>query len=315
MINCTVDTYSSFGKCLKISNGHISVYVTLDIGPRIIYYGLNGYENMLLEDRDKSFSVDGGAFDGRYYPGARWYLYGGHRLCLAPESVPETYYPDNRRVEYRAAGNRFEFLTAEPENGVEKKLSLYAAENSPEIEVIHEVKNSSSVSKTLSIWPVTAMAPGGTACAVYGKDGGAPGIPDRSICFWPATDIQDKRLKIGNRLIILRHNKLAGGAVKLGFVSGSGVCGYFVNGCLFRKKAVFAEGRHLLDMGAMLELYSGGHCVELESLSPTYTLGPGETRSHTELWTVTRHEGFSADYDEAAVIRLLESPESYGERT
>ena len=37
--------YSHYGRCCVISNGKVEVYVTLDVGPRIIRYGFAGGEN------------------------------------------------------------------------------------------------------------------------------------------------------------------------------------------------------------------------------------------------------------------------------
>ena len=44
--------------------------------------------------------LEDGKYDEYYYESATWYIYGGHRLWLTPESSPETYYPDNDKVKY-----------------------------------------------------------------------------------------------------------------------------------------------------------------------------------------------------------------------
>ena len=299
MVRHVIEEHSVFGKCLQISNGCVSVYVTLEFGPRVIFYGMG--ENMLYEDCGRSFSFGGEAFDQQYYPGARWYIYGGHRLCVAPETVPGTYYPDNEPVTYSTDGTHFQFTTQEPENGLEKSLRLLVNDSGSEVRLYHQVKNISDRCMTLAIWPVTAMTPGGTAYAAFGKDCESPGTPNRGLCFWPATNVRDERLDIGNKLITLRHDPSAQDAVKLGLISQDGVCCYFAKGCLFKKKAVYSEGSHVVDMGANLELYSGSHCLEMESLSPTYCLKPGETGSHTEIWALER----SAGCDEAMIIDIL----------
>jgi len=306
MLTYTTEEYSTFGKCLKLSNGHVYVYVTLEFGPRVISYGLEGHKNMLFEDSNRSFSVEGTAMDRHYYPGARWYLYGGHRLAVCPELVPQTYYPDNNPVEYITLCSTFQFTTKEPENGIEKSMTISMDETGPGLSLHHSVKNISNKSLVLAIWPITAVTPGGVAYACYGIDSHLPGMPNRDICLWPATDIRDKRLDIGNHVVILRHDPLATSAVKLGLTSQSGVCGYQVNGCLFLKKALYEPGEHVLDMGAMLELYSASHCVEMESLSPTYTLEPGETCKHTELWTLKAHELLPEVCNETEIVSLLD---------
>ena len=38
--------YKNFGKCMEISNGTVKALVTVDIGPRVIYYGVKGMNIM-----------------------------------------------------------------------------------------------------------------------------------------------------------------------------------------------------------------------------------------------------------------------------
>ena len=45
-------TYKTFGRVLAIENGVIELYVTLDVGPRIIRYSTVGGANVMHEDID-----------------------------------------------------------------------------------------------------------------------------------------------------------------------------------------------------------------------------------------------------------------------
>ena len=58
MVTATELNYKNFGKCVKLDNGMASIIVTVDVGPRIISYCLDGHENMLLEDVDREFKDD-----------------------------------------------------------------------------------------------------------------------------------------------------------------------------------------------------------------------------------------------------------------
>ena len=42
MVNVTELNYKNFGKCVKLDNGTASLIITVDVGPRIISYCLNG---------------------------------------------------------------------------------------------------------------------------------------------------------------------------------------------------------------------------------------------------------------------------------
>ena len=93
-----INSYENYGRCVKISNGTVEAYVTIDVGPRVIRYAFVGGENVLFNDIARRSKRMGPDYDNYYYKGAAWYLYGGHRLWITPESAPETYYPDNEEV-------------------------------------------------------------------------------------------------------------------------------------------------------------------------------------------------------------------------
>ena len=50
MIDIKETTYGQWGNCIRISNGSIELYATVDIGPRIIRFGKIGGGNVMFED-------------------------------------------------------------------------------------------------------------------------------------------------------------------------------------------------------------------------------------------------------------------------
>ena len=53
MINTKeLEHYKDYGRALEISNGNIRAVVTLDIGPRIIFFGFVGGQNIMSDNRD-----------------------------------------------------------------------------------------------------------------------------------------------------------------------------------------------------------------------------------------------------------------------
>ncbi|MBD9061208.1 MAG: hypothetical protein EGR45_04205, partial [Ruminococcaceae bacterium] len=93
MVTATELNYKNFGKCVKLDNGTASIIVTVDVGPRIISYCLDGHENMLLEDVDREFKDDSPELREYFGEDKTWYIYGGHRLWSSPESYPHSYVP------------------------------------------------------------------------------------------------------------------------------------------------------------------------------------------------------------------------------
>ena len=119
MIKKEVTDYKEFGKVLRISDDITEVLVTLDFGPRIIKYSYINGENIMNDTAHAVSSFKGKDFDDYYYKGAEFNIYGGHRLWVSPESKPETYYPDNDRVNYTLTENGAIFTPkAQKENGL-----------------------------------------------------------------------------------------------------------------------------------------------------------------------------------------------------
>ena len=61
MITKRYKLYKNFGKCMEISNGTVKALVTVDIGPRVIYYGVKGM-NIMHEDIDRLTNKGGDFF-------------------------------------------------------------------------------------------------------------------------------------------------------------------------------------------------------------------------------------------------------------
>ena len=86
-----VKEYSTFGKCVCIDNGAMELYVTIDVGPRIIKLNLKGKENMMFNDTEHAISHGQPNLQAMFGEGKAWYIYGGHRFWISPEKHPETY--------------------------------------------------------------------------------------------------------------------------------------------------------------------------------------------------------------------------------
>jgi hypothetical protein len=76
-------TFSDFKgiPCVWLDNGHVRLAVTTQRGPRILFFGQTGGENLLAELPD--FVV------------GKFHFLGGHRLWASPESLYHTYHPDD----------------------------------------------------------------------------------------------------------------------------------------------------------------------------------------------------------------------------
>jgi hypothetical protein len=85
-----IENHNGLGKAISLTNGKLEVIVTLDVGPRIIWFSLAGGENILAENVPETTQLPDGSV---------WRLYGGHRVWHSPESLSRTYICDNSPVD------------------------------------------------------------------------------------------------------------------------------------------------------------------------------------------------------------------------
>lgn len=138
--------YKNFGECIFLDNGIITLGVTLEEGPRIIYFSLAGKENVLFEDTERRFTEPAGKY-------GTWVAYGGHRLWCAPEVNPETYYPDNSRVSCEITDNTLTLKPPVTPFGKEFTMIIEMNEASPVVKITHKIRNISEKKRCLRHGP------------------------------------------------------------------------------------------------------------------------------------------------------------------
>ena len=98
----------------------------------------------------------------------------------------------------------------------------------------------------------------------------------------------DERLVLGDP--ITRVLAIAGsqGRVKVGLQGRPGWAAYRRGDALLVKRVAWLDGVTYPDMDASVQCYSCGDFIEVETLGPLEMLGPGESTSHRETWTLHR---------------------------
>ena len=92
--------YGGWPNCYRYTNNSIEVVLTADVGPRIVYLGFVGQENIFNTNLGDLGSMGGIA----------WHHYGGHRLWHGPEVKPRTYYPDNWPIQVVVEGHQVRLI-------------------------------------------------------------------------------------------------------------------------------------------------------------------------------------------------------------
>lgn len=282
MITCKETEYKNYGKCLTISNGLIEIYVTVDVGPRIIKCNVADGENLMKNDVERKFSEDVSSAFGE---NERWYIYGGHRMWVSPENMPLSYYPDNNKLVYELTPGGAVFKpAAQRVNNMRHELEIAMSADKPELDVVHRLTNESEETVEGAIWALSVMDAGGVAIVPQPKeDTGLLG--NRVLALWPYTKMEDSRVFWGSDYIALRQDVTVEDKFKLGVNNTSGWLAYINHGQALIKSYAPAHGTEKYpDFGVSTELFTNSGFLEAETLSPLYAIAPEETVSHTERW-------------------------------
>jgi len=284
-ITITDTEYKNFGKCKVISNELFEMYVTVDVGPRIIKLNLIGKENLMFNDTDREMYIDVSSVFGE---GKNWYIYGGHRLWVSPEDMPYTYYPDNEPVNVITGGpgpNNILF-TPPPQkiNGLQHNIVIEIYEDKPCAIVTHKIENIGEKEVTGAIWALSVMAPGGTViCPQPDEDTGLLG--NRCMAFWPYTRLTDIRANFFDKYITVKQDKDISEKFKFGINNTKGWLAYQNHGQILKKTyKPNHPGGNYPDWGMSTEVFTNHLFAEAETLSELKTLKKGEFITHTETW-------------------------------
>ncbi len=285
MVKATEITYKNFGKCVKLENETASVIITVEVGPRIISYCLNGKENLLLEDIDREFS-DGGKEVKEYFGEDKtWYIYGGHRLWSSPESYPHSYVPDNAPVQYEINGGTVTLLAPDTRTGQRHTTTVTLDDVTSKVEIFHSIQNVSGAIVTLAPWGLTVCAAGGVEIFPQSeKDNGL--LSNRRCVFWPYSDIRDDRFFLTNKYGTLRQVKGAPTKFKIGINNEDGWAAVVNKGQVFLKNFRMNLNGEYPDYGCNFETFTNGIFLECESLGELKTLKNGDSVSMSETWTL-----------------------------
>ena len=266
--------YKNFGKCVQFEENGMIVMVTIDVGPRIIYFG-DKQNNILKEDLERKVQVYNDAYKDN------WYLYGGHRLWKSPENIC-TYVADNKPVSYRLNEHGGTFIS-----NIDPKfdyiLDIDIKKNNVYIE--NTIVSKSKNIENIAAWALTVMDIGGELTVNLNKKMDDLN-PQQNLVIWPYTNIYDERIKITKEKLIIQQ-KSGLEPLKLGLFLNTPEAEYSLKGMKFKCK--FKEenttGKYG-DFMSNMEIYTGGDILEIEGLSSMRDLKCGESVTLYEEWSL-----------------------------
>ncbi len=296
MIKIYEAAYAGWQKCLFIENEVVQLVVTLEVGPRIIRYALQGEENMFRENPTEIGTTGGDS----------WKMYGGHRLWHAPEVMPRTYINDNFPVKYSVDGNS---VTVTPEkedySRTQKEMVITLSENSSKVTIEHRITNLNAWDVDLAVWCLTVCDNGGLE--VLGEpEHFQQLLPNRRVSLWPYSRMNDHRVYWGENYITLNSDPtFTDHPFKMGIDNHLGWAAVFNKGCVFIKRYPVEPEVEYPDFGVSFETYICDYMTECETLSPMMHLTPGSTGIHVEEWELFKEERPDAK-DEAAIKKIMD---------
>jgi len=271
--------FSTYGNCYKLTNGTVDVLVTLDLGPRVIFYGFSGGENTFAElGPDAVAKTELG----------EWHAWGGHRLWHAPEAMPRSYVPDDGPVTSEIIGNSTVRVAPplEAATHIQKDMMISLDREGTGVTVTHTLRNKGMWPVELAPWALTIVKGGGTTIIpqepFISHDDKL--LPARSITLWNFTDMSDSRWTFGKRFIRLHTDSKIKVPQKIGAANRQGWVGYLRDKTLFVKRFPYIDGATYPDFGCNFETYTDGDFMEVETLAPLTKIGPNETATHVEHW-------------------------------
>ncbi len=272
--------YKNLPNCIRLNNGTIEVVVTTDVGPRIIFYGFVDGENILGEH----FQAQVETALGEFKP------YGGHRLWIAPENMPNSYAPDNTPIEYEFDKNKNSIRLFQPLETVsktQKEIAVALDKTGSGVTVRHKITNCGDAEIEAAAWALTIMR-GGGVCKIpnepFAAYSGETLLPVRNLTLWSYTDLSDSRWLFCKDFISLKVDETNLAPQKIGVLNKQGWARYRLKNLEFTKHFDCVEDAIYPDLNSNTELYTAGDFVEIESLSPLKKIPPNESIEHIERW-------------------------------
>ena len=273
-MHSNVKTLPKWGRVFWMTDGQTEIAAALDFGIRIVHLSCAGMQNLFYcqpPDLSDGLCNEQG-----------WRIYGGHRLCLAPESE-KSYWPDNMPVMFRKE-ERGVLLTQEedPWLKVQKSLRL-VFEPDGAIRLEHFFKNMSEHPIRAASWGINTLDGSGIAEVDFKAPGGAVYKPQRVLTLWQQTRLDDRRLTFSEDRVTARHLPIDG-YCKLGMYSPGGHA--VLENKNQRLEITFASEpvEEYPDNGCNFEMFLNRNIMELETLGILRTLECGQAASHIERW-------------------------------
>lgn len=267
--------FAGWERNARIVCNDVEMIVTLEVGPRILFYGFTGGPNLFAVHPEDAGKTGGDTFRG----------YGGHRLWIAPEEELRTLRPDNDAVEDYEIVDGTHVITAKSDvYHTQKQIRITPDPENDRFIVDHRIYNHSPYEIELAAWAPTQCSGGEVLFPQAPFQSHAERLlPTRPLVMWGYTKISDPRWTWGDRVVRLRHDPNMG-PQKIGTRIEQGYAACANEGSLFLKRFDCEPDTIYPDFDCNFETFTNQSMLEIESLGPMEFIAPGAFTEHREVW-------------------------------
>lgn len=264
--------HDGINDCYEIAEGNKKLVITAGFGPRIIHLSAGDSGNIFFHDTKKAISYKD------------WFIYGGHRFWTSPETN-DSYSPDNIPCTVNQDRDSITVAHFDAALGIEKRMTVACRDE--RFYITHTLVNKGIFLVQASLWGLTCVAPRGTVFFPWGVP--AREWETKKIIYWKkwgdvhASTIGSKQYIQGDDLFIIKPSGEEG---KVGTGGHEGFIGVTDTKYTFIKKAKRIPGAVYPDDNCAVECYTCDKFIELETLSPVFTIAPQTEEKHCEEWIV-----------------------------
>lgn len=272
-VNVTEINYKNYNKCLKITNNLVEVIVFIENTIRIVKYGYvdgnNQFEDVLIDNNGRDVTV------------------GGHGFSYIPQIDQNVDFIDNQGITYEIIPNGIRLIqNIEKWTQIRRIIEIIFDENSSKIRVIHKILSLNAFDINIAICSNTVVRNGGIEIIPF-SCGNNKDVPNKSLIFWPYSNLKDSRVYLGDKYIAMKVNENIRDKFRMGINTDLKYVLYYNNNEMFIKE--FDEVKDCYEypnMGCKYESLITPDYLEMKTNSPIYKLSTNNYITHTEVWNI-----------------------------
>lgn len=275
-------TLANYGKCVSIDNGTVKLIISIDVGPKIIFWGYSNGKNILHVPYE--IDEDAKNLNSQISTGISLKRY-GHNLMLEYENGTSEFLSSGSAV-YSLLPEGVRFSYTIPELGINVNLEIITQNSTDSIMIIHSIENTNIEAQNFSICSSTCVAPSGTLLVPQNTEN-THNSPNRVLSLWKKSSIKDPRLSIFNKFICFNNMKNADAPpLKLGLNNTNAWATYTKEGNTFLKHYLHNKDAKYLNFGSSFIIDSKKDTLTLKVLSPIYNVQQNEIAKMVEYWSL-----------------------------